>query len=169
MAAIDLTDPASTPQGAVVYSGIEELEAAVGIELGPTEWFIVDQRRIDGFAQDTEDHQWIHVDPERAAGGPFGATVAHGFLTLSLVPYFVNQLRRIEGASMGVNYGLDRVRFPAPVLAGSRIRGRTEMTSVERRGPGAVQVTTQTTIDIEGSEKPACVAALVARYFYPEP
>jgi acyl dehydratase len=102
------------------YHGIADLEAAVGSELGPTEWLTVDQARIDGFANDTEDHQWIHVDAGRAAAGPFGATVAHGFLTLSLVPYFVNKLRSIEGARMGINYGLDRVRFPSPVRAGSR-------------------------------------------------
>lgn len=166
MGKIDLTDASSAPEGAAVYSSIEDLEAGVDIELGPTDWFVVDQRRIDGFAEDTEDHQWIHVDTERAACGPFGATVAHGFLTLSLVPYFVNQLRRIDGAAMGVNYGLDKVRFPAPVRAGSRIRARTVMTKVERRGPGEVQVTTRTTIEVDGAEKPACVADLVARYLY---
>ena len=103
---------------------IADLEASVGHEAGPTDWFVMEQSRIDTFADATEDHQWIHVDPQRAAAGPFGTTVAHGFLTLSLVPYFAGQLRRIEGARMGINYGLDRVRFPAPVPAGARIRAR---------------------------------------------
>jgi len=158
---MDVTDAAP-----VVYRGVEDLEAAVGRELGPTDWFTVDQSRIDGFADDTEDHQWIHVDPERAAAGPFGATVAHGFLTLSLVPYFVNRLRRIDGVRMGVNYGLDRVRFPSPVRAGSRIRARMTMTSVERIGDAAVQLVTRTTIEAEGGQKPACVADLVSRYHF---
>jgi len=150
----------------VVCRGVEDLEAAVGRELGPTGWFTVDQSRIDGFADDTEDHQWIHVDPERAAGGPFGATVAHGFLTLSLVPYFVNRLRRIEGVRMGINYGLDRVRFPSPVRAGSRIRARITMTTLDRIGDDAVQLVTRTTIEAEGADKPACVADLVSRYYF---
>lgn len=168
MTRIDLTDADQAPADAAVYRGMAALEAAVGDELGPTPWLVVDQRRIDGFADDTLDHQWIHVDPERAASGPFGATVAHGFLTLSLVPYFVNQLRRIDGAVMGVNYGLDRVRFPAAVRAGSRIRARSVMASVERIGENAVQVVTRTTIELEGSAKPACVADLVARYYFGE-
>lgn len=166
MTRIDLTDTSQAPAEAVVYRGIDELEAAVGDELGPTAWMVVDQSRIDGFADDTLDHQWIHVDPERAATGPFGATVAHGFLTLSLVPYFVNQVRRIDGATMGVNYGLERVRFPNAVRAGSRIRARTLMASVERIGDDAVQVVTRTTVELESSDKPACVADLVARYYF---
>jgi len=155
------------------YHGIADLEAAVGGELGPTEWFPVDQTRIDGFADDTEDHQWIHVDAGRAAAGPFGATVAHGFLTLSLVPYFVNQLRSITGARMGINYGLDRVRFPAPVRAGSRIRARATLLSLDKVGDGAVQIVNRVTIEIEGSAgeasaKPACVADLVSRHYFGE-
>lgn len=160
----NLLDPGAEPEGAVVYRGVPALKVAVGDKLGPTAWFVVDQRRIDSFADDTEDHQWIHVDPQRAADGPFGATIAHGFLTLSLVPYFINQLRRVEGVAMGVNYGLDRVRFPAPLTAGTRIRATSEMTSVEDVGPGVVQVITRTTIEAEGSPKPVCVADLVARY-----
>ena len=112
--------------------GIADIEASVGSEAGPTDWFVMDQSRIDTFADATEDHQWIHVDPQRAAAGPFGTTVAHGFLTLSLVPYFAGQLRRIEGVRMGINYGLDRVRFPAPVPAGARIRARSQLISVDR-------------------------------------
>ncbi|MFJ8816420.1 MaoC family dehydratase [Amycolatopsis thermoflava] len=156
----------TTEVAPVVYRSVEDLEAAVGRELGPTGWFTVDQSRIDGFADDTEDHQWIHVDPERAADGPFGATVAHGFLTLSLVPYFVNRLRRIDGVRMGVNYGLDKVRFPSPVRAGSRIRARTTMTTLDRIGDAAVQLVTRTTIEVEGAVKPACVADLVSRYYF---
>ncbi|MCW2784688.1 MAG: putative enoyl-CoA hydratase 1 [Marmoricola sp.] len=165
-AQIDLTDPSSTPAHATVYAGLAALEAAVGDELGPTEWFVVDQSRIDGFAEDTLDHQWIHVDPERAATGPYGATVAHGFLTLSLVPYLVNRLRRVEGVTMGVNYGLNKVRFPAPVRAGSRVRARATMVGLERIGDAAVQIVTRTTIEVDGEEKPACVADLVARYYF---
>jgi len=97
--------------------GLAELETAVGREVGPTEWFMIDQARVNGFADDTEDHQWIHVDPERAAAGPFGGPVAHGFLTLSLILYLMGQLRQVDGVKMGVNYGLDRVRFAAPVAA----------------------------------------------------
>jgi acyl dehydratase len=149
-----------------IYRGIEDLQAAIGVELGPTEWFLMEQKRIDGFADDTEDHQWIHVDPERAAAGPFGATLAHGFLTVSLVPYFLNQLRRIEGMRMGVNYGLNKVRFPAPVRAGSRVRARSTLVECERLGDAGAQLVTRTTIDIEGGDKPGCVAELVARYYF---
>ncbi|WP_024795246.1 MaoC family dehydratase [Tomitella biformata] len=156
----------SCGDGPVIYRGAAALEAAVGEELGPTGWLVVDQSRINGFAEDTIDHQWIHVDAELAADGPFGATIAHGFLTLSLVPYFVNRLRRIEGMRMGVNYGLDRVRFPAPVRAGSRIRASSRMISFQQL-EDAVQIVTRTTIEIEHGGKPACVADLVARY-YPE-
>ncbi|PPJ21603.1 dehydratase [Nocardia nova] len=149
-----------------IYRGIEDLQAGVGEELGPTDWFLMEQKRIDGFADDTEDHQWIHVEPERAAGGPFGATVAHGFLTVSLVPYFLSQLRQIEGMRMGVNYGLNKVRFPAPVRAGTRIRARSTLAECELIGENAVQIITRTTIEIEGGDKPACVAELVARYYF---
>lgn len=149
-----------------IYRGIADLEAAVGRELGPTEWFVMEQKRIDGFADDTEDHQWIHVDPERAAQGPFGATLAHGFLTVSLVPYFLNQLRRIEGMRMGVNYGLNKVRFPAPVRGGDRIRARSTLLGAERVGHDGVQLITRTTVEVEGGDKPGCVAELVARYYF---
>ncbi|WP_330255157.1 MaoC family dehydratase [Nocardia sp. NBC_00565] len=162
----DLTSPAPAGVDPVIYRGVADLEAAVGKELGPTGWFTVGQERIDGFADATEDHQWIHVDPVRAVDGPFGATVAHGFLTLSLVPYFVNCLRRIEDVRMGVNYGLDKVRFPAPVRAGSRIRARTTMIRLDRVEGGAVQLVTRTTIEVDGDVKPACVADLVSRYYF---
>lgn len=162
----DLTTPAPAGVRLEVFRGIEDLEAAIGRELGPTDWFTVDQSRVDGFADDTEDHSWIHVDTERAADGPFGATVAHGFLTLSLLPYFVNRLRRIEGVRMGLNYGLNKVRFPAPVRVGSRIRARATMTGLERIGDDAVQLVARIAIEVEGGDKPACVADLVGRYYF---
>jgi acyl dehydratase len=149
-----------------IYRGIADLEAAVGKELGPSEWFAIEQDRVDGFADVTEDHQWIHVDTEKAAGGPFGATIAHGFLSLSLVPYFVSRLRRIEGAVMGVNYGLDRVRFPSPVRVGSRIRGRTVVRTADRIDENSIQLVMRTTLEVEGSEKPGCVADLVSRHYF---
>lgn len=149
-----------------IYSSVEELKAAQGVELGPTDWFTMEQSRIEGFADCTNDHQWIHVDTEKASGGPFGATVAHGFLTVSLVPYFIGRLRRIEGTRMGVNYGLNKVRFPSPVRAGSRVRARSTMVELDEVGQDAVQLVTRTVIEVEGSDKPACVADLVSRYYF---
>lgn len=148
------------------YRSIADLEAALGRELGPTEWFGIQQSRINGFADDTEDHQWIHVDPEQAATGPFGATVAHGFLTLSLVPYFISQLRRMEGTRMGINYGLDRVRFPAPVRVGSRLRACSTLVDVQKTADGGVQTVNRVVIEVEDTSKPACVADLVSRYYF---
>jgi acyl dehydratase len=151
------------------YRSVADLDKAVGQEAGPTEWFTIDQARINGFADDTEDHQWIHVDPERAAAGPFGATVAHGYLTLSLISHFMSQLRRIDGARMGVNYGLNRVRFPTPVRVGARIRARATLISLDKVGDNAVQVINRVAIEVEGSEKPACVAEVVSRYYFDAP
>jgi acyl dehydratase len=151
------------------YHSVAELEAAVGQEIGPTGWFEVDQQRVNGFADDTEDHQWIHVDPERAAKGPFGGPVAHGFLTLSLIPYFSSQLRTVDNVTMGVNYGLDRVRFPAPVRVGSRIRARATIKTLDKLSDEAVQLVTRVTIEVEGSDKPACVADMVSRYYFTSP
>ncbi|SHH63939.1 Acyl dehydratase [Jatrophihabitans endophyticus] len=150
----------------VTYSSIEDIEAGVGVEVGPTDWLTIEQSRIDGFADDTLDHQWIHVDAERAKNGPFGATVAHGFLTLSLVPYFNSRLRTVENVRMGVNYGLDRVRFPAPVRVGARVRSRMTIVACERIAEDAVQLVTRATIEVEGSDKPACIADLVSRYYF---
>ena len=149
-----------------ILHGLADLEKAVGQEIGPTEWFMIDQARVNGFADDTEDHQWIHVDPERAKAGPFGGPVAHGFLTLSLIPYLMGQLRQVEGVRMGVNYGLDRVRFPSPVLVGRRIRARATVTSLDKIAGNAVQMVTRIAIEVEGSEKPACVAEIVSRYYF---
>lgn len=149
-----------------IYHGADELEASVGEELGPTEWLTIDQDRVNGFADVTEDHQWIHIDAERAAAGPFGGTIAHGFLTLSLLPYLTSSLRGVTGVKMGVNYGLNKVRFPAPVRVGSRIRARAETVSAERTPDGAVQVVNRVTIEIEGGSKPACVADMVSRFYF---
>ena len=151
----------------IVFSQPSELLDAVGRRLGYSDWLKIDQRRIDLFAEATGDHQWIHVDPERARQGPFGATIAHGYLTLSLANWFLPQLLQVRGISMGVNYGCDRVRFPAAVPVGSRLRGGGEITAVTSLN-GAVQVVVRMTIEIEGSERPACVIDTISR-FIPAP
>jgi len=148
-----------------VFNSPAELKSAVGMTFGPTEWLTVDQKRIDMFADATGDHQWIHVDPERAKSGPYGATIAHGYLTLALVNLFLPDLHEVRGISMGVNYGVEKVRFPAVVRAGSRIRGRGEMISVEGRPDGSVQSILRVTVEIEGSDRPACVADTISRWF----
>lgn len=151
----------------VVYRSIADLEAGIGRDHGPTPWFTIDQKRIDAFAESSLDFQWIHVDPVRARSETaFGGTIAHGFLTLSLVPHFINQLRTLEDVVLGLNYGLDRVRFPAPVRVGQRMRGRAMIRDVERLEAGGVQVVTRASIEVEDSSKPGCVADLVARYFF---
>lgn len=146
------------------YAHLADLQGLVGQELGCSDWLAVDQARIDLFAQATGDHQWIHTDPARAAAGPFGATVAHGFLTLSLLPALFETGFAIDDVRMGVNYGLNRVRFPAPVRAGSRLRGRFKLLSYEPLDGGA-QLTVESTIELDGSAKPACVAESVSRRF----
>ncbi|MEU1957132.1 MaoC family dehydratase [Nocardia rhamnosiphila] len=143
--------------------GLGDLRAAVGAQLGPTEWLRIDQSRIDGFAEVTGDHQWTHVDPERARHSPFGTTIAHGYLTLSLCNFFLPQLLRVENVSMGVNYGANKVRFPAPVTVGSRIRGCGEILACDDV-PGGVQATIRVTAEVEGSAKPACVVETVNRW-----
>ena len=135
-----------------------------GLELGPSRWFEVPQERIDAFAETTEDHQWIHVDPARAAESPFGTTVAHGLLTLSLVIPITHELMPVEDARLGVNYGLNRVRFPAPVPAGSRVRGRLRIEDVTDVD-GAVQLVVAATVEREGTEKPVVAAELVFRLY----
>ncbi|MFH8341387.1 MaoC family dehydratase [Streptomyces sp. AM6-12] len=147
-----------------IFTSPAELKAAVGEQLGPTEWLEVDQKRIDLFAEATGDHQWIHVDPEKAAAGPFGTTIAHGYLTLSLLPLFGPQLLRVEGVKMGVNYGTNKVRFPAPVPVGSRLRATARITGVEDV-TGGVQVAVAFTVEREGGDKPVCVAESVSRYY----
>ena len=147
-----------------VFNGVDELRAAVGSQLGVSDWVTVDQSQIDTFADATLDHQWIHVDEERAKAGPFGGTIAHGFLTLSLLPHFVKQTYRIEGTKMGVNYGLNRVRFTSPVPVGSKVRGNIELVDVTDVA-GGVQMTTKVTVEIEGSERPALVAEWLTRRY----
>ena len=149
-----------------VLAGADAVREAVGREFGPGEWFTVDQSRIDGFADDTEDHQWIHVDPEQAAKSPFGSTIAHGFLTLSLLPHLANSARRFDGARMGVNYGLNSVRFPKPVAVGSRIRARVTIAEVTELPDGGLQLVQKVAVELEGSDKPACVAEWVTRSYY---
>ena len=151
-----------------IIASVDELRAAIGKELGPGEWFAVEQSRIDGFADDTEDHQWIHVDPERAKDGPFGTTVAHGFLTLSLVPHLANGVRKLENTRMGINYGLDKVRFPAPVPVGSQVRASVVVTDVTDLPDGGVQMVNRVTVELESSEKPACVAEMVSGSILPD-
>jgi acyl dehydratase len=146
------------------YAHLADLQALVGQEIGASEWLAIDQARIDLFAQATGDHQWIHTDPERAAIGPFGATVAHGFLTLSLLPMLFAGGFAVDDVRMGVNYGLNRVRFVAPVRVGSRVRGRFKLLGYEPLEGGA-QLTVESTIELEGSPKPACVAESVSRRY----
>jgi acyl dehydratase len=149
----------------LVISSADELVAAEGRDLGATDWVEVTQERVNGFADATDDDQWIHVDPERAKDGPFGACIAHGYLTLALANLFLPQLIRAENLKMGVNVGCDRVRFPSAVKVGSRIRGRGEVLKVERIRD-AVQSTVRVTIEIEGSDRPGCVVDTISRYTF---
>ena len=146
------------------FETLAELQHLVGQPLGTSDWLHIDQQRIDRFAQATGDLQWIHTDPQRAATGPYEATVAHGFLTLSLLPVLFETGMHVADVRMGINYGLNRVRFPAPVRAGSRVRGRFVLQSYEPL-PGGAQLVVQATIELEGSVKPACVAETVSRRY----
>jgi acyl dehydratase len=145
----------------VVYQGISEFEIRVGEHLGYSDWRQVTQKEIDLFAEATGDRQWIHVDPEKAAGGPYGKTIAHGYLTLSLVPILVQQIYRVTGLSMQVNYGSDKLRFPAPVPVDSRIRAGAELLKMERDDKGG-RATVRVTVEVEGSDRPACVVDTIA-------
>jgi acyl dehydratase len=147
-----------------VFATPAELEQAVGQHLGYSDWLEITQERIDAFADATGDHQWIHVDPERAKQGPFGSTIAHGYLTQSLVNHFLPQIVEVRGISMGINYGADRLRFPAPVPVNSRIRAGGELVGVERVKGGAVQAKIRVTVEIEGGDRPACVIDTISRY-----
>lgn len=142
----------------------DQLPSLVGHDLGTSPWLTIEQDRINGFAEITGDPQWIHVDAERAARGPFGTTVAHGFLTLSLLPWFAERSFEVIGSTMGVNYGLNRVRFPAPVPVGSRLRARFVLKSAEALD-GGWQLVTEAVIEREGSDKPVCVAEMVSRRY----
>ena len=147
------------------FESVEALQAAVGKTLGPSDWLVIEQDRINLFAEATDDHQWIHVDVERAKEGPFGAPIAHGYLTLSLVSHFLPQLMLVPNAKMGVNYGCNKVRFPAPVPVGSKIRATGEIASVDEIQGGA-QVVVRVTIEVEGGAKPACVVDSVSRFVF---
>ncbi|MEU6330139.1 MaoC family dehydratase [Streptomyces sp. NPDC047049] len=147
-----------------VFGSLDELRGAVGEELGTSDWLEIDQKRIDLFAEATGDHQWIHVDQEKAAAGPFGTTIAHGYLTLSLLPAFVPQLMRVDNVKMGINYGTNKVRFPATVPVGSRLRATARIADVTEV-PGGVQLATVVTIEREGGDKPVCVAESVSRFY----
>ncbi|MGH8911006.1 MAG: MaoC family dehydratase [Acidimicrobiia bacterium] len=145
---------------------LERLSSLVGTEVGVSDWFTVDQDRIDAFAAATNDHQWIHVDAERAAAGPFGTTIAHGFLTLSLLVAMTGEVELDVGEPrMAINYGLDRLRFTAPVPSGSRIRARVQLSGVEEV-KGGLQVKRVVTVEREGEERPAMVAETLSRYVY---
>jgi acyl dehydratase len=147
-----------------VFASPADLAAAVGTEVGRGEWLTLDQHRIDLFAESTGDHQWIHVDPPRAAAGPFGATIAHGYLTLSLIPLLVKDIYRVDGAQMSVNYGLNKVRFITPVKVGSRVRAALSFASVTEV-EGGLQLAGTVTVEIEGAAKPAAVAETLTRLY----
>src|SRR5829696_4847737 len=149
---------------ATTINGMEELKASVGQELGVSDWHEVTQEAIDDFADVTGDHQWIHVDVERAKETPFGGTIAHGYYTLSLAPMFSDQIMKFEGFAFGINYGLNRVRFPAPLPVGGKVRMSAKLAGVEPIQGGA-QVTLELTFEHEGTEKPVCVAESLARLY----
>jgi acyl dehydratase len=152
---------------ATVFNTPADLKGSEGQHLGYSDWLEITQDRINMFADATGDHQWIHVDPERAKEGPFGACIAHGYLTMSLVNMFLPQIVVVKEISMGVNYGADKLRFPAPVPVGSRVRGGGELLKVEEVKGGGVQTTVRVTIEIEGSDRPGCVIDTISR-FYPK-
>lgn len=150
---------------ATTFSSVDELRAAVGSHLGYSEWWEITQDRVNAFADATDDHQFIHVDPERAAQTPFGGPIAHGYLTLSLAVPLAQQIVAVDGVRMAVNYGANKVRFPAPVPVGSRLRAGAVLESVDDV-PGGVQVVYTLTFEIEGGTKPVCVAETVSRYYF---
>ena len=148
-----------------LFTNAQQLLAAQGQDLGRTDWLLLTQERINLFAEATGDHQWIHVDPERAATGPFGACIAHGYLTLALANLFMPQLMQFANLAMGVNYGSDRLRFPAPVRVGSRVRGHGEILRVETLGQ-TLQAVVRISVEIEGSDRPGCVVDTISRYTF---
>jgi acyl dehydratase len=147
------------------FTSADDLRAAVGQHLGYSDWHTVDQERIDRFADATGDHQWIHVNPEMAKQGPFGTTIAHGYLTLSLIPWLMGEVVAYEGVKMGVNYGCNKVRFPAPVKVDSKVRAGAELVEAEDVA-GGLQIVNRVTIEVEGAEKPSCVAETVSRLYF---
>lgn len=142
-----------------------DLEGSIGEELAVSNWIAVDQERINQFAQATGDHQWIHIDPVRAASGPFGATIAHGYLTLSMLPLFIDDALKFEDVAMSVNYGLNRVRFMSPVTVGSELRARFRLKSLEILPDSGIQMVLEATIEKKGTDKPVCVAETVTRRY----
>ena len=159
-----LPSPETKLRPMLTISGLEDLRAKVGEELGVSDWHEVTQEAIDEFADVTGDHQFIHVDPERAKETPFGGTIAHGYYTLSLLPMFSYDMFNFEGFAFGLNYGLNKVRFPAPLPVGSKVRMRAELDGVEEI-PGGLQITTKATFEREGGDKPVCVAESLARVY----
>ena len=148
-----------------IFRSSSELIEAMGNHLGYSDWIVVDQERIDLFAEATGDKQWIHVDPQKASNGPFGKTIAHGYLTLSLTNFLLPEIFQVDGISMGVNYGTDRVRFPAPLMVGSTVRAGAELVDVTEI-EGGVQTVVRVTVEIEGIEKPACVVGSLSRFIW---
>lgn len=146
------------------FNSIEELVAVKGQVVGHSDWVTITQEAVNLFADATGDHQWIHVDPERAAAGPFGTTIAHGYLTLALLPRLMHQIYSVAGIKLAINYGLNKVRFPAPVPVGSKVRAESSVVDVAEVGDGAYQLTLSTTVAIDGAPKPACVAESIVRY-----
>lgn len=150
---------------ATIFASPRDLLGTEGLALAPSEWLTIEQDRIDGFGRITGDLQWIHVDPVRAKDGPFGATIAHGYLTLSLVNLFMPQMIEVRRFSAGINVGMDKTRFLSPVLVGSRIRGIGEIVSAEEVKGGAIQCVIRVTVQIEGQDKPACIVETINRFF----
>ena len=151
---------------ATTFTNAQELLDAVGQDLGTSEWVSIEQDRIDQFADATDDHQWIHVDAKRAADGPFGATIAHGYLTLSLCSRFLEEILEVQNMKMGVNYGCGKIRFTNAVKVGSRIRGQGQVVEAEQTKDGGVQVVVRVTVEIEGEKRPACVADTISRFYF---
>ncbi|MFD0855726.1 MaoC family dehydratase [Actinomadura adrarensis] len=149
----------------ITATGLDEIRALAGKDLGASEWLEITQERVNTFADATDDHQWIHVDAEKAASGPFGGTIAHGYLTLSLVIPMFNDLLAIGGTKMSINYGLEKVRFPSPVRVGAKIRLAAKVAEVTDVAGNGVQMVCDFTVEIEGSEKPACVARPIYRHY----
>ena len=147
-----------------VFGSVQDLRTAVGEQIGQSDWHVVSQEQINAFADATGDHQWIHIDPEAAAKGPFGTTIAHGYLMLSLIPMLASQAYTVEGVRMGVNYGLNKVRFPAPLPSGSPLRASVRILSLDDIA-GGVHVVNEVTLEREGGDKPCCVAETVVRYY----
>lgn len=146
------------------FQSADQIKAAIGEDLGQSDWLVIEQERINLFADATDDHQWIHVDPERAAAGPFGTTIGHGLFTLSLGPVFMEELMAFDGFAHSLNYGYNRVRFPHPRPVGSKVRMRATITSVDPTGTGAAQIVTTQYFEAEGIDKPLCVAESIGRF-----